>query len=404
MPQSTLKEQLTKLTELNTQLERLITERPLASASTNHKKSKASTEILWRGRSRAIDIYNALYDSYRCNCHVPHRANFGLPRISDDTSLPSGCKDISQFELLFSTDESGYEDADPLSRSPIEGLTRSWSQATLLNGSYNSSRRFSISECEKNGTSSLGESIPDLCLFTKPCNGQQCEPDSRTGFLILKEKQFQLQKPTTLNDGPRHVEQLDRLLTDQSFLLSRKERISLALNLSHAVLSLYSTPWIRSCWTWEDLCIDKENAGQIFAARSFYSCHNTVLIPDKPGSLTSEPWEIHGEPELTRLGFALIELALGQRLAELRSGYDLKSSDVDTLDYLTAMKLVDSGRVEQAEGKRYEEVVKSCLGHEFLRDSEVIRLVSSLPSFQANAERCIVEPLHNIVKASWGIA
>lgn len=403
MPQSTLKEQLAKLTALNTQLQRLLTERPIASISQTSNERNPNRRLLWRGSSHAIDIYNALHDSYRCDCSMPHRANFGLPRMPGGAEMLNNPGEMSQFELLFATDQSRDEDSDALSLSVTQGLSRSWSQASIYSGSFSSSRRFSISECVQSKSKVQTESISDLCIFTNSCESKEPQLTTQRGVLSLNDRRFELQKATELPETPL-TEQLDHLLTDQSFLRSRQERISLALSLSHAVLSLCSTPWIQSCWTWEDLSIDRENAGRIFAAQSFYSCHNAAAFTEKSCALVSAFWEIRGEPELTRLGFALVELALGQRLADLRSEYDLESSDIDTLDYLTAMKIVDSGRIMQAEGKMYENVVKSCLRHQFISDSEVIGLNSSQPGFHTSAERCIVEPLHKIVTASWGIA
>lgn len=174
------------------------------------------------------------------------------------------------------------------------------------------------------------------------------------------------------------------------------------MSLSHAILSFYSTPWIDAHWTWRDFCIDRENEGQLFATRRFYSNRKGTLGPGNPEAPTSSLWAIHGEPTLTRLGFALIELALGKRLAELRCDDQYHSSDPDTLDFLTAKNMVDSGQIMRAESQAYEDVVRVCLRHQFIRRSELVGLDSSRPNFKENAEVSIIAPLHTIVTGSWG--
>ena len=402
MPQSSLRERLNRLTAYNTQLQRLLTDRSLPTETSLHDRSRPSKRYLWRDRSHAVDIYNALCDGYRCKCSAPHRANFGLPRISDNIRTNSGLISAWQFELLLSVEESAIEENIPPLPNEPKRLARSWSQMTVGCETVHRSRRVSISQCDDNHDRAQQSPIPDLCIFAKSFDHGVCTPDRQIGILSLKEKQYQLQTPTTLHVVPQNVEYLDQLLADQHFLLSRKERICLALSLSHAVLSFYSTPWIEACWTWNDFCIDRENKGQLFAARKFYSSHSRGLVPECRGPLTSDLWAIRGEPTLTRLGFALIELALGKRLAELRSHHQFQSSDPDTLDFLTAKTLVDSGWVMRAESLVYEDVVQACLRHQFISRSEVIGLDSSRSNFQENAEESIIVPLHTIVMASWG--
>ena len=374
-----------------------MTDRSLPIDSSHHKRTKPTRRYLRRDPSHANDLYNALCSGYRCKCNAPHLANFSLPRISDDIRTDSGLISGWRFELLFAVEEStSYEDT-PASSVELEGLVTTWSQFAIGGKTVSSSRRVSISECDNNHDPEKKKLIDDLCNFKKILDSEELASDPHVWFLRLKEKQYQLQTPPTASS--QRVECLDHLLEDPSFLLDRKERICLALSLSHAILSVYSTHWIENCWTWKDFCIDRENEGQLFARRKFYSSHSGGLASGSDGSLLSA---LHGEPTLTRLGFALIELALGKRLVELRSNNQYQSLDPDTQDFLTAQGLVDSGRIMRAESKTYEDVVRVCLRHQFTRSSEVIGLDSSRPSFQENAERSIIEPLHEIVKISWG--
>ena len=402
MPQSTLKEQLETLTACNTQLQRLLTDRWLPGGGTSPKGPKSSKLSLWREDSHAIDIYNVLCRAYSCSCHVPHRANFGSPRVAIEGKSKSVSTKGRKFELLFAVDELSMEEPETKPADVVEELAKSWSHGSNNSDSGNGSRRFSISECEPSREDAHQTTISDLCLFTKSCGLEDTSYDYQMGVLRLEEKEYQLQSPVVLQGPKANIKNLDQLLTDQHFLLSRPERMSLALGLSHAVLSLYSTPWIEACWTWSDFCIDRSE-GQLFAAHNFYSCSKVSLGPDCRESVMSDIWEIRGEPRLTRLGFALIELALGRRLADLRPDRKFQSSDVDILDFLTAKSLIETGRVMQAESKLYQDVCNVCLFHQFITDtSEVIGLNSSTAAFQDNAEQLIVAPLHSIVSAAQG--
>ena len=372
-------------------------------------RSKPSRRYLRRDSSHAVDVYNAIYDGYRCKCNAAHLANLGLPKISDDSRTDSGLMSGWKFELLFAIQESAVNEAVTSSHMELERLMTTWSQLTIGGETVTNSRRVAIMECDCDQGSEQPRPILDLCIFTRKLDSGDSLSGQHVGFLKLKEKQYQLQPRTTVQGTPsENVECLDHLLTDQHFLMSRKERICLALSLSHAILSLYSTPWIEACWTWKDFCIDRENEGQIFATRKFYSNYNGSLSSGGRESPPSDFWANHQEPILTRLGFALIELALGERLVDLRSDCKYPSSDPDRLDFLTAQAQVDSGRIMREESWRYENVVKVCLGHHFIRSSdrssELVILDSRRSSFRENAEQSIIAPLHMIVIDSWGNA
>lgn len=103
--------------------------------------------------------------------------------------------------------------------------------------------------------------------------------------------------------------------------VSRRERMNLALSLSLAILQFYKTPWIDMWWTWKNFCVLKGDKSQIFVTKRFYSSHSSLSLKTKTvahSPSTSAFWELVGEPVLTRLGFALVELALEKRLSELR--------------------------------------------------------------------------------------
>ena len=76
--------------------------------------------------------------------------------------------------------------------------------------------------------------------------------------------------------------------------------------------------------------------------------------------------------------------------------------DPDTVDFLTAKDLIDSGRIRQEEGRYYESVVKTCLNHQYIRKTELVNLDSSRSTFQDNVEEHVIAPLHKHWTANWG--
>ena len=276
-----------------------------------------------------------------------------------------------------------------------------WSQFSIGNEVVNSPQRISIAEYDDDpGQQTV---IEGLRTFVRTLDAEEYTSEPHVGFLKLKEKQYQLETPTTMQGSPsHHIECLDHFLADRLFSALRKNRICLALSLSHAILSFYSAPWIEACWIWRDFCIDRENDDQLFATRKFYSSHISDLISASRESVTSDLWVINEEPTLTTLGLALIEFAIGKRLVEMRSENQYQSSHPDTLDFLDAKILVSFGGIMRAESQENENVINACLRHHFIRSSELVRLDSSQPNFQEDVEQSIIAPLHIIVTDSWG--
>lgn len=259
-------------------------------------------------------------------------------------------------------------------------------------------RRISICECDKHPTDEQHGPTTDLCIFLRTLDQHNNVSNARLGIWRLEEKLYEVQAPRRPS---QNIVCLDELLTNQPCLLSRRERITLALRLSYAILQFYFTPWIEACWTWEDLCMDRQNDLELFVIRKFYSSCSGIVSSNSSPKI-SEFLDIHGEPILTRLGYALIELALGKKLAQLRSENQYKSKDPDMLDFLTAKDVVKSGRIMESESRGYENVVKACLFHQFLCMSDLKEIDSRDDSFHEDVERCIIAPLHTLWTASWG--
>jgi hypothetical protein len=207
---------------------------------------------------------------------------------------------------------------------------------------------------------------------------------------------------------------LDDLLTSYQNSMFRRDRIVLALRLSYAVLQFYSTPWIKSKWSWKDFTTVM-NGGRpqiedpLFISHDFYSSLHQTSKPRPQTAMSLGFWAGIGEETLTRLGFALIELGLGRRLSELRHDGSIPPDprmgpkiDVDILDFWTAEGVLDSGLLFQEQCEDYEEVVRVLIRHEFMENCEKKLLSSRKPSFYTDVERFVIAPLYDLWLSLWG--
>lgn len=394
LPHSGVQDRLNTLKGYNNDLERVLADRSFIRIATYRKAAAPLKRYLRRDSSCATNIYKAIYDGYQCDCDAPHFAKFGLPRISDGFGADNDDLIVAeQFELVFPVDISG--EADNFSTTTLVP------ESTADDATTSRTRRVSISEYNNDSSDEEHRPIEDLCYMLKTLDVDKEDTTTRLGILGLSEKQYELRSPV-FSQGLANCQDmvcLDHHLTDA--MLSRKERMDLALGLSYALLQFYSTPWIGSHWTWRDFYIDKQNDSQLFVTREFYS-RSRSSTQDNGGSLGSNFLAIFGEPILIKLGFALVELAIGRRLAELHPDDQPKNMDPDTLDFLAAKKLVASGRIMREEGRAYEGVVKACLFHQFICSSQLTSIDSTRSTFQADVEQCIIEPLHTMWTTSWG--
>ncbi len=147
----------------------------------------------------------------------------------------------------------------------------------------------------------------------------------------------------------------------------------------------------------------KPDESHLFVTQKFYSASSSSVTRKLNSStLLTGIWFGIGEPILTRLGYALIELALCKRLSDLRDKSLGDNMDPDLADYFTAMNILKSGIIGHEEGKGYETVVRVCLEHQFIGRSGKKTLDSRDPSFHKDVEECVIAPLHCMWTENWG--
>jgi len=127
---------------------------------------------------------------------------------------------------------------------------------------------------------------------------------------------------------------------------------------------------------------------------------------DETNASQSVFWDCYGEPALTRLGIALVELALGMRLSQIRpfsTHFDMDDvQNQDMLDVFTAKELLASGVVLQEAGVCYRDVVQVCLSHRVMDSSGPKVLSSSDPDFLSQVLEHVIQPIGDFYTANWG--
>jgi hypothetical protein len=127
LPQSTAKDSLRKLHELNNRLQRLLTNSANSGYPAQGRVPKTSTvlppNVLRRISAQANEIYNAIYEGYRCECRDGHETNLGL-HSPEDHDL------VQPFEIVFPVDEDTakqitQEDKESIS-SPADSRVESF--------------------------------------------------------------------------------------------------------------------------------------------------------------------------------------------------------------------------------------------------------------------------------------
>lgn len=155
------------------------------------------------------------------------------------------------------------------------------------------------------------------------------------------------------------------------------------------------------------MILDDNTTVQLCITRRFYSKH--ALEQNSASSSPSKFWKIirDKDPLLVRLGFALIELALGRRLADLATtGVEVKEPKEewmsDLQDWNTANDLVENNIIRDEVSHAYQSIVSACLEGKVMDDTGMKPFKSGTTTFENDVERFVVGPLRKYSSANWG--
>ncbi|ORY58057.1 uncharacterized protein BCR38DRAFT_353518 [Pseudomassariella vexata] len=370
------------------------------------------------------DFHEALRSSFNCQCGRPHEASL---RISDTLELvfpddhasrtmsvgagarPRSMTLGSQVSATLHTDVEEVENSSDIFRT-------TWSRSSPCSESSAASehRAVSIIFNESHGVRNLIQ-ISDLCQWVR---GLRESPPSSPrndyhGVLGPDGKRYTVApRPHTGISPPTVMSMDDCLSSCDGAGLTRRVRLDLALNLASAIERFHPTSWIDMTWTWRNFSMIREDtAHRLCITKRFWSLEarrqTAVAAP------ASKFWRTlrHMDPMLIRLGFALIELAMGKRLSDLRakmSGEDEPAEPEsewmkDLEDWNTANDLVEQNIIQDEVSLTYQQIVARCLKCEILEDTGVKLLRSGSQNFGDELDTFIVGPLRQYHADTWGV-
>jgi hypothetical protein len=256
--------------------------------------------------------------------------------------------------------------------------------------------------------------IGDLCQWIRTLRGSppNSPPTDSQGVLWRGGKRYTV--------SPRRIDALraptvmsmDECLSSYNGGgLTRRTRLDLALSLASAIERFHPTSWIDVAWTWRNFSMMREDqTHRLCITRRFWS-----LDVPKPNTAvpTSKFWRSlrHKDPILVKLGFALIELAMGKRLSDIRQdrmGHAESAEPAnewmkDLDDWNTANDLVDTNIIQDEINLTYQQIVATCLQCEVIGDSGVRPLKRDSISFGDDLYQFVVNPLREYHANTWGL-
>ncbi|KJR84055.1 uncharacterized protein SPSK_10294 [Sporothrix schenckii 1099-18] len=388
-------------------------------------------------RQKRIDaqFFNGFHEvlgkSFRCNCPAGHEANLSVT----DTMVMFQSSDLSRVmsnlrlrgrSATMESDMTAYEDADDGEDMMSEWIRSTWSRARQgsLSMRPGDNPALLVKYSESRGVQNFTP-IPDLCQWIhtvrmSPPNSPKMRTEELQGVLGAHDgKRYTVRAPRQ-HTALTIVSMEEWLATCGTASKRRRVRAELAMNLAATILQFYPTAWIEKTWTWQNFSVARhELSHDLMITQRFWSLDmpRRQSLKKTPAAAPSKFWSTFQDldPMLVRLGFGLIELALGKRLADIRmdkdtladgggSGGDSGSSDADLADYYTAVDVLNSNEIEDEIGVTYQRVVEACLRCRVISDVGIKLLKSNSSKFESDLERFVVEPLRRHHSSIWGTA
>ncbi|KAK3374505.1 hypothetical protein B0T24DRAFT_626750 [Lasiosphaeria ovina] len=403
-----IRETVKQVRHLNNDLRELLDDRPFSTPHQQFRDQSAASGALQTEAStlKAREFFDAIKERYTCACPSPHV--IGLGCYCAPCVQPSSGGGLA----VHTTDEWAFCLAFP---PGFPEKSEDDVSATIL-----------LETIPENGIDA--SSIRNLCALVKQATA---ESDVRQVLLeTASDSQMYRMKVTKLDPSGSNQKQQPTIryfaeLREPSNGFSTRDRLGLALRLSLAIGQLCSTPWISESWSWNDVCVtqaagtavEHRNSNRastaagaaavkfpvMFILQDMYSSSYDTDNESTAATLAAVPAMsevLDDEPVLTKLGLALIELAMGRSIEEMKREYGPDGSVEEHLaNIYTAKKLLLDGKIRSEATREYENVVKVCIGRRFFdKDGNVRGLLSEDKLFLSCFRDAILEPLLEVWK------
>ncbi|KAK3341830.1 hypothetical protein B0T25DRAFT_523068 [Lasiosphaeria hispida] len=382
---SGIRERVKQVRHLNNDLRELLDDRPFSTPHQQFQEQNTVDETLQADTSslKVREFFEAVKETYTCACPNPHAIGLGCycaPCVQPSTGGFA----------VHSTDEWAFCLAFP----PKTRRTSDVSATVFLE------------TIPENGIDA--SAIRNLCSLVKEVTA---ESDVQQVLLeTASDSQMYRMKVTKIDpSGPRQPRiRYFAEFREPSNGFSTKDRLGLALRLSLAIGQLCSTPWISKSWTWNDVCVTQTAVGRnaavkfpvMFILQDIYSVtYDTDNASAATLTVPTLSEALDDEPVLTKLGLALIELAMGKSIEEMKREYGPDGSVEDHLaNIYTAKQLLHNGKIRSEATREYENVVKVCIERRFFKDGIARGLLSEDKLFFPCFRDAILTPLLEVWK------
>lgn len=435
MPHSRVHEAVKQVRNLNDDLRTLLDERPIIRPHQQYLEESTiilNVEMTTSGGVRACEFYEAIKKTYTCDCSKPHPIGLGcyctdcIQPLSKTAKLGPHSADEWEFCLAF---PPSIDNTNTLSTGAAVLLQ------TIPDDADDQDDQAQTVQDICSLISGVTNDDGDLHLADVLIDTAGATTDPKTYRMKVAKI---VSSPTDTKHHLSKIKSFAELRHDAD--LSRKARLELAIRLSLTILQLCKTPWIDDSWTWTDVCVshvtttttslkqqqqhtDPEKRSPsptreeepppaapllpsspspvMFFLRSIYSVTCDAASPPIPTPPRRAVDVMDKEPVLTKLGMALIELALGKSMADIKAGYGLDGmADADVGNICTARALLEGGGIRREANRAYEGVVKACIERQFHDRRGTLRAVASRDaSFLASFTDAIIVPLYEMWNA-----
>jgi hypothetical protein len=373
-PQSGLRERVRRIKKLNDDLRTVLNDRPFVTPYHQYRlESAAAFTGADHGGNRARELFEAIRDAYTCACGTAHVIGVGCYCAPCSQPFTGG------HAAIHTTSEWDYCLAIPVKHETPADT----SVTTVLLKSVPDS----------GGTATK---LQDICAFTRQAStnsGSEAHEvlidrpnDTRTYRMKVT-----IVDDTTSADTPSIKHFAELIQSSDGF--STKKRLELALRLSLAIVQLCQTPWVSETWKWNDVCV-KDCV--IFILREMHSVAVDAGAVSVMTAVGAPPPSdvLDGEPILTKLGLALIELAIGKPIEQMKEDYHVSALDDNLANIYTAKMLLRDGKIRDEWSVTYEKAVEACIDRRYVdKDGNAKSLLSKHSSFISSFREAIIVPL-----------
>jgi hypothetical protein len=221
--------------------------------------------------------------------------------------------------------------------------------------------------------------IDNLCTAIQRTQQGQ----TRLGFLLDEQNRRYEFRPVNsqkaISTSPKTVT-LESLLTrdgnaskdstgQERIILSRRERLVVAIVLASSLLQLYSTPWLNERWSKRNIFFMRSSSGPIILEQLYISpepvaASSTAAAPKEAQNVGNTIKSAANESRKTilALGIMLLELCFGQTLEEQSFRKKYLGNDGqpnEFTDVATAMQWQDDALGEGGPG--FENAIRRCI-------------------------------------------